>query len=271
MTERVTPYSPDQIGSGVVRFSSKGVFETHKDHMVDPYAHTRMPKEAQVEGAQFWPQDKGRFPCIVLLHERWGLTSQIKDVAVRLACEGFVVMVPNLYGRQGGMITANEEVANALANRLDSTTVLQDIKACCEYLNANIPEDPLLEFTKRNVHGIVGFDMGGTLAFQFACQRRRLRAAVSFYGQLPSPLESLTEAFCPLLYHAAEDDDAVSSEDLTQLEDIGKNSEKGISVLRYPQTRRGFCNTTQSALYNAEATSKAWSETVTFLQKHLSI
>ena len=66
MSAHVTPFTPDQVGFSTVRFSSKGVFDTHKDKMVDPYAQTRIPKEAQVEGIKFWPQEKGKFPCIVL-------------------------------------------------------------------------------------------------------------------------------------------------------------------------------------------------------------
>jgi len=45
------------------------------------------------------------------LHEAWGLTAQIKDLGARLACEGYGVIIPNLYGRLGGMVTANAEVS----------------------------------------------------------------------------------------------------------------------------------------------------------------
>lgn len=69
MSERVTPFPPDQIGFSSVRFSSKGIFDTHKDKMVDPYAQTRIPKEHQVQGVQFWPlgpvaQQKSKYPSI---------------------------------------------------------------------------------------------------------------------------------------------------------------------------------------------------------------
>ena len=148
MTDHSSPFTPEQIGSHTVRFSSTGIFETHKDQMVDPYAATKIPKEAQVEGTHYAPQTKDIFPSIVLLHDRWGLTSQIKNTALKLACEGYVVLVPNLYGRQGGMITANSEVADALMERMNEQHALQDINACCEYLNANLSEDTTLEQTK---------------------------------------------------------------------------------------------------------------------------
>lgn len=276
MPDRVSPFSLDQIGYGTVRFSSTGRFETHKDRMVDPYAETRIPKEAQVESIRFSPQqieggkmDKGRFPAIVMLHERWGLISQIKDMAKRLACEGYVVLVPNLYGRQGGMVTANSEVANALMDRLNEQTALQDMNACCEFLNTNIPEDPLLEFTKRNAHAVVGFGLGATLAIRFACQRKRLRAAVAFYGKLPNPLDSIQKLYCPLLYHAAETDESVEPNELEGLSQNAKEHQKSVEIRTYSGTVHGFCNETRTGTYHPEAANQAWEDTLSFLHKHL--
>lgn len=270
MTQRVTPFSLDQIGTGPVRFSSKGLFETHKDHMVNPYAHTKISKEVQIEGFQYWPQEKGHFPAIILLHERWGLTTQVKELAKRLACEGFVVLTPNLYGRQGGMVTANTEVAAALAERLDETLVLKDINACCEFLNTNMSEDASLDYTRRNVHGVVGFGMGGKLALRFACQRKRLRAAVVFYGELPVPVNSLEEAYCPIQYHAAEHDEELQPEDFTSFEDLAKHAKKEIQIHTYPNTAHGFCDEMHAQTFNANASQKAWEHMVAFLQKYLS-
>ena len=59
MTQQETAYSLDQIGYTLVRFNSTGIFETHKDMMVDPYAETRMHKVPQVEGIQYAPQITG--------------------------------------------------------------------------------------------------------------------------------------------------------------------------------------------------------------------
>lgn len=271
MPERVTPYTPNQIGFGTVRFSSKGIFDTHKDKMVDPYAATRIPKEAQVEGVQYWPQEKGLFPSIVLLHDKWGLTTQAKDIAARLACEGFVVLVPNLYGRQGGMVTANAEVADALVERMDIPSVLQDLKASCEFLNANIAEDPMLDLTKRNFHAVIGFGLGGTLAIQFACRRKRLRAAVSFYGKPPSSLDILSNMYCPLLYHAAEHDDTVTAEELNGLRQAIEDADKSCEIQSYSGTAHGFFNHTRPDLHHPQAADRAWESTLTFIQNLLQV
>ncbi len=271
MSDRVTPFTSDQIGYKAVRFSSKGIFDTHKDQMVDPYAATKIPKEHQVQGFQFWPKEKGKFPSIVLLHGKWGATPDLKDLAMGLACEGYVVMVPNLYGRQGGMVTANAEVADALSERIDFSTVLQDINVSCEFLNANLPEDPNMEFTLRNAHAVVGLGLGGTLAILFALKRKRLRAAVSFYGKLPEPLDSIKNIHCPLLYHAAETDQTVTAEELARLTKIAQESGKTVEVRQYHGTSNGFCDQVQPDLYTESAARQAWDHTVSFLKKQLPV
>ncbi|GJL54110.1 MAG: hypothetical protein NPIRA02_12420 [Nitrospirales bacterium] len=270
MPERTAPYTPDQIGFSPVRFSSTGKFATHKDHMVDPYAETRIPKEAQIEGTQYIPQVKELFPSLILLHDRWGLTASIQAFAKQLACEGYVVLAPNLYGRQGGMITANDDVADALMSRLDEQLTLKDINACCEFLNTNIPEDKNLDVTKRNLHGIIGIGMGGGLAIQFAARRRRLRAAVSFYGPIPTNSHELvTDLYCPILYHAVDHTATSDLESANLLQQQAKDAGKTVEIQTYPDTPAGFWNQANPTTYRPEASQLAWSRTIQFLNEIL--
>ena len=41
-----------------------------------------------------------RRPAVLLLMEAFRLTSHIRDVAARIAAEGYVVLIPNLYYRE---------------------------------------------------------------------------------------------------------------------------------------------------------------------------
>jgi carboxymethylenebutenolidase len=255
MTQQATPFSSDQIGYGPVRFSSSGIFSTHKDHMVDPYAATRMPKEAQVEGVKFSPQASGLFPAMVVLHEKWGLTSPVLELAKRLACEGYVVLVPNLYGRQGGMITSNTEVADALQERLDDRQALQDIHACFEYLNANIAEDANLEQTTRNAHALIGFGMGATLAIKAAAHRRRLQAAVAIYPSLPQDSTIVEKLYCPLFLHIPGQNTTIAPSELDQFQQAAKQAGKTVNVRHYPEASDGFCNTLSPGFRSADCES----------------
>ena len=87
MTSTIAPFSLDQIGTGTARFPSGAAIPTRTDAAADPYIETRISKHVQVDCIQYWPQEKGLYPGLVLLHEAWGLTAQIKDLGARLACE----------------------------------------------------------------------------------------------------------------------------------------------------------------------------------------
>ena len=241
MTQQTTPYAMEQIGYTLVRFNSTGIFETHKDHMVDPYAGTRAPKCPQVEGIQFAPQEANKIlPAMVVLHDRYGLTSQIQELAKGLSCQGYVVLVPNLYGRQGGMVTANAEVADALQERLNEQQVLQDINASFEFLNANLTEDTTLERTTRNAHAVFGFGMGGTLAIKTAAQRRRLQAAIAICGSLPPDQEMAKRLYCPLLIHLPGQNSSISPEELDRFCQTAKQAGKIVDVRTYSEASNGF-------------------------------
>ncbi|MGE0473613.1 MAG: dienelactone hydrolase family protein [Nitrospirales bacterium] len=261
MSQHTTPYSLEQIGYGIVRFNSSGIFSTHKDHMVDPYAETRLPKEAQVEGIQYKPQAKGPFSSMVVLHDKWGLTSSIQDLAKRLACEGYVVIVPNLYGRQGGIVTANDEVADALRERLNQRQVLQDINACFEYLNANLAEDTTLEQLTRNAHAVVGFGMGGTLAIQTAAKRRRLQAAVAVNPEIPQDPVIINGLYCPLLLHVPEQTESLTQGELQQFQEECEKAGKTVTIQHYPGAADGFCNALSPVFRQIETDSVLQSST----------
>ncbi len=241
MPQQETAYSVDQIGYTLVRFNSTGIFETHKDRMVDPYAETRMHKVPQVEGIQYAPQETTKLlPALVVLHDQWGLTSHIQELAKGLACHGYIVMIPNLYGRLGGMVTANAEVAEALMERLNEQQALQDINACFEYLNCNIAEDTQLERTVRNGHGVIGIGMGGTLAIKAAAHRRRLQAAVAIGGNVSLDPETAQGLFCPLLIQQAGQTPQTSTEAVDTFCQTAKEAGKTVDLQTYAEASPGF-------------------------------
>jgi carboxymethylenebutenolidase len=262
MVSTTAPFTLQQIGTGSSRFPSGVALPTITDASVDPYIRTRPIQTVQVECIEFWPQQKGTYPGIVLLHEWWGLNSQIKDLGARLACEGYGVIIPNLYGRIGGMVTGNAEVAEALMGKLNEALVLQDINSCCEFLNSR-------EFIKRNIHGVVGFGMGGTLAMKFACQRKRLRGAVSYYGRMIQPDSALKDALCPILYHHAEHDPWMSGQDIQRLQELAVEYKKTIEIRSYAGAPHAFSNETRPDSYREAAATEAWAATAMFLKQHL--
>lgn len=257
-TTHSAPFTLEQVGTGTARFPSGVAIPTHTDQMVDPYFKTRMPKEHQIDSLLFWPQKKGIYPGLVLLHDRWGLTGQMKDLGAHLACEGYVVIIPNLYGRLGGMVTANDDVAAALLERQNDANVITDINSCCEYLNTR-------DFAKRNIHGVVGYGMGGSYALRFACHRKRLRAAVSYYGKMVHPRELMKDLFSPLLYHQAGKDTWATNEEAEQLRAATTEYGKRAEIHAYPDAPHAFCNEMKPDAFRADDAALAWERTTAFL------
>ncbi|HBP90682.1 MAG TPA: hypothetical protein DD706_23680 [Nitrospiraceae bacterium] len=267
MTQHTTPYDLEQIGYTLVRFNSSGIFETHKDHMVDPYADTRPPKGPQVEGIQFAPQEANKIlPAMVVLHDRYGLTSHIQELAKGLSCQGYVVLVPNLYGRQGGMVTANAEVADALMERVNEQQVLQDINASFEFLNANLTEDTNLERTTRNAHAVIGFGMGGSLAIKTAALRRRLQAAVAICATLPTDAELAQRLYCPLLLQTPGKSVLNSAEEQDQFCQTAKQAGKTVEVKTYPEASDEFWQSSTPA-YRASDLEKTLQTSIDFINR----
>lgn len=258
MPDPVRTFTAQEIGTGTVRFPSGAPIPTPSDLAVDPYAKTRVPKGVQVEGFQFWPQPKGTYPGILLLHDRWGLNAEIKEFGTRLACQGYAVLAPDLYGRQGGLVTANEEVAETLMSRINEADLLQDLTACCDFLNTR-------DQVKRNVFALVGFGMGGSLAIRFACHRKRLKGAVAFYANVTTQPTLLKDLQCPLLYHRAGADHLVAQQEVELVAKAGEESGKRVEVRTHEGAPHEFVSEFRKDSYRPEAAQAAWAATFTFL------
>src|SRR5437764_12607812 len=62
------------------------------------------------------PSTGGRFPLVILMHERYGLVKHTRDQAMRCAHDGYAVLAPNFFFRH-----PDQRVLNAGASRYDMT------------------------------------------------------------------------------------------------------------------------------------------------------
>ena len=151
MVSTTAPFTLQHIGTGTSRFPSGVALPTITDASVDPYIRTRPIKTVQVECIEFWPQEKGPYPGIVLLHEWWGLNSQIREVARRLSRQGYVAIVPDLYQ---GRVARDAESAHVLSRSLDEDRAVATLAAASSWLKTQ-PR------TATGRVGVMGFCMGG--------------------------------------------------------------------------------------------------------------
>lgn len=204
------------------------------------------------------PAGKGPFPGVVIVFEWWGLNDQIKGVADRLAAEGYVALIPDLYH---GSATDDPEKAHVLVRGLEESEVLSELGSAVSYLKA------LPEVGSARI-GSLGFCVGGGFALQLALSRPDLSGAVMFYGSPETDPAVLKKASCPVLGLFGEEDQGIPADRINAMAKGLKEFGKGAEVKVYPGAGHAFFNEKRPS-YNAEAAADAWKRTLAFFKTNL--
>ncbi len=205
-----------------------------------------------------WPAGRGPVPAVIVIHEWWGLNGQIRSVARRLAQEGYVAVVPDLYH---GRVADDPEYAHELSRGLDEKKALADLDAAAAWLR-----------TQRRVNrarvGVVGFCMGGRLSELFALHGSGLAAAVMFYGPPETDADRIATLKIPLQGHFGGEDRGIGSEQVEALRAALAEAGKTADIYVYPGAGHAFMNEGRPS-YHADAARQAWARLLQFFQKHL--
>jgi carboxymethylenebutenolidase len=219
-------------------------------------------KAGPVLGYMARPVKAGKYPAIIVIHENMGLTDHIRDVARRLAKEGYVVLAPDFLSRQGGTAKANPK-GGGLSDIRETTpwqNVAEDVASGFAYLD-------VLPDVRRDKHGLVGFCWGGEMTFAAATQLPALDAAVVFYGRSPNA-ELMKNIRAPVMAHYGEKDPGVNK-GIPETVEAMKKYNKVYDHRIYPGAQHAFNNDTNQARYDAAAAKEAWSRTLDFFRKNL--
>ena len=208
----------------------------------------------------FWahPEIGGTFPGLVLIHGWWGLTSHMRTQVRRFAELGFYVIAPDLFDGQ----TASDDIqGKALRDKLGEAGPPM-VSAALSALE-----------THNRVNGkigVVGWQMGGDLAYHVAMHRTDLDAVVVFSGRPDDYLTMMPADETPILAFYGEHDASASPAMIKRVRAaLLKAPSKGQIVI-YPGTTDGFSND-EAASYHAEAAADAWGKLLDFLTEHMEI
>ena len=102
---------------------------------------------------------EGKVPVVLVVHENRGLNPYIKDVARRLAKDGFVALAPDALHPVGGY-PGNDDEGRALQRDLDRAKIEQDFIAAAKFLKNH-------DFSNGKL-GAVGFCFGGYIVNMLA-------------------------------------------------------------------------------------------------------
>lgn len=214
----------------------------------------------EMKGYLVVPKDTaGPLPAVIVIHENRGLNAHIRDVARRMALEGFVALAPDFLSPLGGT-PENEDQAREMFSRLDMAATVANGEATRAFLSAD-------DRTNGKV-GAIGFCWGGGLVNRLAIASPELGAAVAYYGSQP-PVDQVASIRAPLMLHYAGLDERINAgidAYKAALDANGKTYELHV----YEGVNHAFNNDTSAARYDKAAADLAWSRTVEFLKKNLA-
>ena len=134
-----------------------------------------------VETFVVYPESKGKTPVVLIIHEIFGMTDWVQDLADQVATAGYIAVAPDLLsgmGPNGGRSSdfASDKTMEAVSH-LNPDQVTADL---------NVAADYALKLPASNGKLFVGgFCWGGGQTFRFATNRGDLAAAFVFYGPPP--------------------------------------------------------------------------------------
>jgi carboxymethylenebutenolidase len=194
--------------------------------------------------------------AIVVIQEIFGVNHHIRAVTDRFAKEGYVAIAPAVFDRISPNFQCGyspEEVAEArkYVAKPDFDAMLRDVQAAVDAVKSAGPV------------GVVGFCLGGTLAYRSATQLSGIKAAVGYYGGGVAGVAD-QKPKVPTMLHFGEKDAGIP---MTDVEAI-KAKRPEVEVFVYPDALHGFhCDERPS--YNKEASEAAWPRTLDFFAKNL--
>ncbi|SFJ02015.1 carboxymethylenebutenolidase [Phyllobacterium sp. CL33Tsu] len=215
--------------------------------------------KGEIKGYRASPADaSGKLPGVVVIHENRGLNDHIRDVARRVALEGFVALAPDLLSVSGGT-PPDEDKARDMIGALDASTAIAEGVATIDYLKND-------KATNGKV-GVVGFCWGGGLVNDLAVNAPDLGAGVAYYGRQPKA-EDVPKIKAPLLLHYAGLDTRINAGIDAYKKALEANG-KTFEIFVYDGANHAFNNDTSEARYDKKAAELAWGRTIGFFKKNL--
>jgi carboxymethylenebutenolidase len=201
----------------------------------------------------------GELGTVIVIHENRGLNPHIRDVARRVALEGFIALAPDFLSPLGGT-PADEDKARDMFAQLAPEQAVADAVATVAYLKK-------IDGGNGKV-GVVGFCWGGGLANDLAVNAPDLDAAVAYYGRQPKS-EDVARIKAPLLLQYAGKDERIDA-GIDAYKAALEADGKSFTIHVYDGAQHAFNNDTSAARYDKAAADLAWGRTIAFFKEKLA-
>ncbi len=214
----------------------------------------------EMKGYLVKPADQpGKLGTVIVVHENRGLNPHIRDVARRVALEGFVALAPDFMSPAGGT-PDDDNKARELFATLDPAQVAANAVATVAYLKGYKDGNGKV--------GAVGFCWGGGTVNMLAVNSPDLSAAVAYYGMQPKA-EDVPRIKAALLLHYAGLDSRTNA-GIDAFRKALDAAHVEYTAYVYDGANHAFNNDTSAARYDKKAADLAWERTIAFLKQKLS-
>ena len=184
--------------------------------------------------------------AVVVIQEIFGVNHHIRAVCDRLADEGYVAIAPAIFDRvernfQSGYSSDEIAVARKFVANPDWAAMLRDTQAAIDAVKDVGPV------------GMIGFCLGGSIAYAAATKLSGLSAAIGYYGGAVVRFAD-DKPKVPTQLHFGEKDAGIPLSD--------------VEIYIYPGAQHGFhCDERPS--YDKASAEIAWPRSLGFLARHL--
>jgi carboxymethylenebutenolidase len=193
---------------------------------------------------------------VVVIQEIFGVNHHIRAVCDRFAAQGYAAIAPAIFDRiepnfQSGYSPDEIAIARKFVANPDWQAMLLDTQAAIDALKDTGPV------------GIIGFCLGGSVAYAAATRLSGLDAAIGYYGGAIVRFAD-EKPKVPTQLHFGEKDSGIP---LTDVETI-RAKRPDVEILVYPGAQHGFgCD--ERASYDKASADLAWERSLKFLAAHL--
>jgi len=188
------------------------------------------------------PEGRKGLPVILVVQEIFGVHEYIKDVCRRLAKEGYLAIVTDLYGRHGDVTKLSSiDDIRAIVTKASDSEVMADLDASVEWAAANGGDLSRL--------GITGFCWGGRITWLYAAHNPKVRAGVAWYGRVEGPaterqprmpIDVVDRIDAPVLGLYGGADAGIPNEGVDRMRDALKRAKKPSEIHTYPDMPHAF-------------------------------
>ena len=195
--------------------------------------------------------------AVVVIQEIFGVNHHIRAICDRLAGDGYVAIAPAIFDRiepnfQSGYSPDEVAVARKFVANPDWAAMLRDTQAAIDAVKNVGPV------------GIIGFCLGGSVAYAAATKLSGLSAAIGYYGGAIVRFAD-DKPKVPTQLHFGEKDAGIPLQP-TSRPSAAKRPDVEIHV--YPGAQHGF-NCDERASYDKASADIAWPRSLDFFARHL--